>query len=95
MTLFVVQDRVLYSGDILFEGRIPFVGDANTRRWLQTLEALGTDGLNALVPGHGPMARRPEEAIARTRDYLAYLREVMGAAIDTFTDFATAYAAAD
>ena len=95
MTLYVAQDRVLYSGDIIFEGRIPFVGDADTKRWLETLEALETDQLAALVPGHGPAARRPVEAIARTREYLAYLREVMGAAVEDFQDFATAYDEAD
>ena len=95
MTLYVVQDRVLYSGDIIFEGRVPFVGDADMKRWLETLEALETDRLAALVPGHGPAARRPVEAIARTREYLAYLREVMGAAVEDFKDFATAYDEAD
>ena len=95
MTLYVAQDRVLYSGDIIFEGRVPFVGDADTKRWLETLEVLETDQLAALVPGHGPAARRPVEAIARTREYLAYLREVMGAAVEDFQDFATAYDEAD
>lgn len=95
MTMYVAQDRVLYSGDIIFEGRVPFVGDADTKRWLETLEVLETDQLAALVPGHGPAARRPVEAIARTREYLAYLREVMGAAVEDFQDFATAYDEAD
>lgn len=95
MTLYVVQDRVLFSGDIIFEGRVPFVGDADTGRWLETLEALETGELVALIPGHGPAARDPVEAVAGTREYLAHLREVMGAAVDAFQDFASAYDAAD
>lgn len=95
MTLFVVQDGVLFSGDIIFEGRVPFVGDADTKRWLETLEVLETGALQALVPGHGPAARKPREAVARTREYLAYLRQVMGEAVENFVDFATAYEAAD
>ena len=95
MTLYVVQDRVLFSGDIIFEGRVPFVGDADTKRWLETLQALETGDLVALVPGHGPAASNPLEAVAGTREYLAYLREVMGAAVDELQDFASAYDAAD
>lgn len=95
LAMYVVQDRVLFSGDIIFEGRVPFVGDANTRHWLETLEALETNELVALVPGHGPAASKPVEAVARTREYLAYLREVMGAAVEELQDFATAYDAAD
>jgi len=95
VTMYVVQDRVLFSGDIIFEGRVPFVGDANTKHWLETLEALETNELVALVPGHGPAASKPLEAVAGTREYLAYLREVMGGAVDQLQDFATAYDAAD
>ncbi|MDJ0739068.1 MAG: MBL fold metallo-hydrolase [Gammaproteobacteria bacterium] len=95
MTLFVVDDGVLYSGDIIFEGRIPFVGDADTRQWLETLSSLETGRLRALVPGHGPAARDPVGAVSRTREYLAYLREVMGAAVDELQDFASAYAETD
>lgn len=95
MTLYVVQDRVLFSGDIIFEARVPFVGDADTKRWLETLQALETSELAALVPGHGPAASDPVGAVARTREYIAYLRAVMGAAVDELADFAGAYDAAD
>ena len=95
VTMYVVQDRVLFSGDIIFEGRVPFVGDANTKHWLETLEALETNELVALVPGHGPAASKPLEAVAGTREYLAHLRDVMGGAVDQLQDFATAYDAAD
>lgn len=95
MTLYVAQDRVLYSGDIIFEGRVPFVGEADTQAWVETLRRLETEELAALVPGHGPAARDPVGAVGRTRDYLAYLRETMGAAVDDLQDFESAYVETD
>jgi glyoxylase-like metal-dependent hydrolase (beta-lactamase superfamily II) len=95
LTMYVVQDRVLFSGDIIFEGRVPFVGDADTATWLETLERLETNELVALIPGHGPHARDPVAAVAGTREYLAYLRQVMGEAVLQLQDFASAYEAAD
>jgi glyoxylase-like metal-dependent hydrolase (beta-lactamase superfamily II) len=95
MSLLVVTDGVLFSGDLIFEGRVPFVGDADSKRWLETLQGLEQGDFTALVPGHGPAARDPRAAVARTREYLAYLREVMGAAVDDFVDFETAYRNAD
>jgi glyoxylase-like metal-dependent hydrolase (beta-lactamase superfamily II) len=95
LTMVVEPDRVLYSGDIIFEGRVPFAASANSKAWLETLERLETDSLAALVPGHGPTASRPNEAINLTRRYLAYLRETMGAAVDNLQSFEEAYAAAD
>jgi glyoxylase-like metal-dependent hydrolase (beta-lactamase superfamily II) len=95
LALYVEQDRVLLSGDIIFEGRIAYLGDADTRRWLQTLEKIETDQLVALIPGHGPAADEPNKAISQTRRYLAYLREQMGVAVEELVDFDTAYAETD
>ena len=95
LSMLVEPDRVLFSGDIIFEGRVPFVGNADTGNWLETLTRLETGGLTALVPGHGPASTSPAQTIALTRAYLAYLREVMGAAVDEFIPFNEAYAEAD
>lgn len=94
-TLYVEPDRVLFSGDIIFEGRIPFVGNANTRHWFQVLDRMEGARLTALVPGHGPAAKDPNEAISLTRRYLAYLRDTMGAAVADLVPFDEAYEQAD
>ena len=95
LTLYIEPDRVLFSGDIIFEGRVAFLGDANTRHWLDVLTQMETSKLVALIPGHGPAAQDPNQAISMTRDYLAYIREVMGRAVEEMTSFDEAYAAAD
>lgn len=95
LAMLVEPDAVLFSGDLIFEGRVPFVGNADTRGWLANLEAMETRGLTALVPGHGPAAEEPNDAIRLTRDYLRHLREVMGEAVASFTEFDEAYDQAD
>ena len=95
LTLFVDTDRVLYTGDIIFEGRVPFIGSNKTRHWLETLEKMETNKVKALVPGHGPAAAEPMQAISLTRKYLAFLREKMGAAAEEMMDFDDAYDAID
>ncbi len=95
MTLFVENDRVLFSGDIIFEGRVPFVGDANTRNWLTVLRQMESLQLVALIPGHGPAASNPTAAITLTRRYLEKLRGAMGDAARDLDPFEEAYAAAD
>jgi glyoxylase-like metal-dependent hydrolase (beta-lactamase superfamily II) len=95
MTLLVEPDKVLFSGDVIFEGRVPFVGDADTKNWLQVMEKLETNGLDVLIPGHGPASTHPAKTIALTRKYLAYLREKMGAAAENFEPFDQTYAKTD
>ncbi len=82
---------MLFSGDIIFEGRIPFLGDANTKTWLATLRKMETNQLKALVPGHGPAAKDPNKAIRATAEYLAFMRKHMGKAAGEFVPFAEAY----
>ena len=95
LTLYVEPDRVLFSGDIIFEGRLPYLGDANTRLWVQVLERMEREQLVALVPGHGGVAKDPNEAIGQTRRYLVFLREEMKDAVEDFVPFKEAYDAID
>ena len=95
LTLYVENDRVLFSGDIIFEGRVAFLGDADTRHWLETLQKMETAGLAVLVPGHGPVAAEPNQSITQTRRYLSFLRETMQAAVEELQSFDEVYAATD
>ena len=95
LTLYVEPDRVLFSGDIIFEGRVAFLGDANTKHWLEVLTQMETSKLVALIPGHGPAAADPNKAISMTRQYLAHMRNIMGQAVEEMLPFDEAYAAAD
>jgi glyoxylase-like metal-dependent hydrolase (beta-lactamase superfamily II) len=95
LTVYVEPDRVLFSGDIIFEGRVPFMGDANSGHWLEVLQRMENQQLAALVPGHGAAASDPNKPISAMRSYLAHLRSTMGAAVDEFVPFDEAYANAD
>ncbi len=95
MSVLVEPDKVLISGDIIFEGRIPFTGGADTAHWLEILEKLDRDGITALIPGHGPAAERPAEAIRLTLRYLHYVRDQMAVAVREMIPFDEAYAAVD
>ena len=91
MTLYVENDRVLFTGDLIFEGRVPFLGSNKTKHWLETLEKMESAKLHALVPGHGPAAKEPTKAISLTRSYLAFVREKMSLAVEDLIDFDEAY----
>ncbi len=95
LSLYVEPDRVLFSGDIVFQDLVPFLGDADTRHWLKVLERMEKEHLAALVPGHGPVVNDPRKAIDFTRRYLEYLRETMGAAVRELVPFDEAYAGVD
>jgi glyoxylase-like metal-dependent hydrolase (beta-lactamase superfamily II) len=95
LALYVGPDRVLFSGDVVFNELVPFLGDADTRHWLKVLERMDREKLAALVPGHGPESNEPHRAIDFTRRYLKYLRKTMGAAVQGLVAFDEAYANVD
>ena len=91
MTVYMVNDRVLYSGDVIFEGRVPFLGSANTKLWLKVLDEMNSSELAALVSGHGPHQLAPVKAVGLTHRYLSYLRETMGGAVEELVPFDEVY----
>jgi glyoxylase-like metal-dependent hydrolase (beta-lactamase superfamily II) len=95
MSVLVIPDNVLISGDLIFEGRVPFTGSADTEHWLALLESLSNSDLKAIVPGHGPLGKEANATISLTARYLESVREVMQKAVDDFVGFDEAFSAAD
>ena len=95
MVVHLPQERVLFVGDLVFRGRIPFVGQADSARWVQALERLIAFKPRLIVPGHGPVSTSAESDLMLTRDYLVHLRRTMGEAARNLEPFEEAYAKTD
>ncbi len=89
--VFLPSEGVLFAGDTVFRGRIPFVGQADSRHWIVALDELLGMAPKVLVPGHGGLSTTAREDLQLTRDYLAYLRESMGTAARDMEPFEEAY----
>jgi glyoxylase-like metal-dependent hydrolase (beta-lactamase superfamily II) len=90
-------DGVLFAGDIVQNGRVPFMNsdDVDTKRWLMSLQEVESLRPGFIIPGHGQPSTQAKEAIAFTSSYIRYVREVMEKAVADWIDFDTAYAQAD
>lgn len=95
VVVFLPSSRVLFAGDIVFRGRVPFVGQADSGRWVEALDKLVTFDAALIVPGHGPASSNAQADLKLTRDYLLHLRQTMGEAARNMEPFEDAYAKAD
>jgi glyoxylase-like metal-dependent hydrolase (beta-lactamase superfamily II) len=95
LVVWVPQLKLLIAGDLVFRGRIPFVGQADSGRWITALDTLLTFDARIIVPGHGPASTSARADLELTRDYLAYLRKTMGEAARNMDPFEEAYARTD
>jgi glyoxylase-like metal-dependent hydrolase (beta-lactamase superfamily II) len=93
--LFVEEDGVLFAGDLFFTGRIPFVGDANSKVWLAALDRMLEVKPRIVVPGHGSASDKTMQDMQLTRDYLIFLRKKMGEAVADMVPFDEAYSRVD
>jgi glyoxylase-like metal-dependent hydrolase (beta-lactamase superfamily II) len=95
--MMVEPDGVLFAGDIVQNGRIPFMNsdDVSTTQWLRALGEVGKLNPKFIIPGHGRTSTEAKQAIAFTRDYIGYVRDTMAAAVQNWTDFDVAYEQAD
>lgn len=86
---------VVFSGDLIFGGRLPFLGGegVDTDNWLEGLEYLQSldPAPRFVITGHGEAEANPQQAIRFTAGYIRFLREEMGKAVENLTSFETAY----
>ncbi len=95
LMMFVDEDRLLFAGDLIFAGRIPFVGNGDSKGWLAAMDKMIALAPTVVVPGHGPASHDVARDLVLTRDYLRDLRAQMGRAVADLEPFDAAYARAD
>ena len=95
--MLVLPERVLFAGDIVQNGRVPFMASAavNTRNWSRSLGEVGALALTFVIPGHGRVHTSAAEAIAFTQSYIGHVRAKMGEAVENWVSFDDAYKATD
>jgi quinoprotein relay system zinc metallohydrolase 2 len=72
LTVYDPHTGTLWTGDLLFRGRLPAV-DGSVKGWLGVLDELARLKVKLAVPGHGPLARDLATAIVPERRYLQAL----------------------
>ena len=71
------ERRLLFSGDLVFNGRMPYMGVADFTRWLEALDILQSWDPEVVVPGHG--AAGGKEILGRQREWLmGFIADVQG-----------------
>jgi cyclase len=74
VVVWVPEHRVLFTGDVVFNGGTPFVLMGSVAGTLATLPRLRALGAATIVPGHGPVGG--PELYDATESYLGWVQEV-------------------
>jgi len=97
--MLVKNHGVLFGGDVLYGGRVPFLDSPETdiARWLSGLDYIAglKDRVRYIIPGHGTMSKDARQVVEATRDYILYVREAMARAVRDLVPFDEAYGKTD
>jgi glyoxylase-like metal-dependent hydrolase (beta-lactamase superfamily II) len=55
LILYLPSERIVFTGDLLFVKRHPYLPDGSPDDWLRALERITALGIRTAVPGHGPV----------------------------------------
>ena len=69
----VVEDRVVFTGDILFVDGTPIMWEGPVAGWIRACERIEAMDVDVVVPGHGPITDRG--GARAVREYLVYVRD--------------------
>jgi cyclase len=69
--VYVPDDRVIFTGDILFIEGHPILWTGPVSNWIRACETILALDVETLVPGHGPITDK--QGVARLKGYFEYL----------------------
>jgi glyoxylase-like metal-dependent hydrolase (beta-lactamase superfamily II) len=58
--VYVPAKKVLFTGDILFTGYHPFLGEGDIEEWARALDDIKEMDVEKIVPGHGPLSAKKD-----------------------------------
>lgn len=67
----VPDDRIVYTGDILFIDGTPIMWAGPVSNWIAACDRILAMDVDAIVPGHGPITDKA--GVRRVQDYLRYI----------------------
>lgn len=73
IVIWIPERKLLFSGDLAFNGGTPFVLQGSVEGWLETLQQLKQLNVETVVPGHGPVCGA--EVFDEAEEYLTFLQE--------------------
>jgi len=71
--IYIDQLRTVITGDLVFNEKIPYMGDAYIDEWIESLNYIELLKNETVVPGHGKVGGRP--IIIAMKHYLLDLKE--------------------
>ncbi len=80
LMVYVKEQKVLFSGDVVFYNRALTTPHALPTEWLATLDMIQAMDVDFIVPGHGDISKR-EVAVIQTADYLNWLEHIISNAV--------------
>jgi glyoxylase-like metal-dependent hydrolase (beta-lactamase superfamily II) len=60
LVLYLPDDKILFTGDLVFNDMHPYMGQSSIEGWRTWLEYMGTLGIDKLIPGHGEIGNETE-----------------------------------
>jgi len=89
LVVWLPQQKILFSGDILFTDFHPFMADGDLTGWGKTIDNLLTMDVERIIPGHGPLSSKKDlqemKAYLITFDTTAREMTAKGATTDVIT----------
>ena len=67
----VPDDRIVYTGDILFIDGTPIMWAGPVSNWIAACDKIIAMDVEAIVPGHGPIASKDD--VRKVQDYLRFV----------------------
>jgi glyoxylase-like metal-dependent hydrolase (beta-lactamase superfamily II) len=71
--VYVPGDKVMFTGDILFNEGHPIMWAGPVGNWIRACETILNLEVETVVPGHGPITDK--QAVARLKGYFEYLQQ--------------------